>query len=57
MTPSVYVKSSPDEKGIDLFIIHEGTKVEVLEELNNWYKIRLLNGNIGWLLSSETEVI
>jgi tetratricopeptide (TPR) repeat protein len=57
MTPSVYVKSSPDEKGNDLFIIHEGTKVEVLEELNNWYKIKLLNGNIGWLLSSETEII
>ncbi len=57
MSASVYVKSSPDSKGNDLFIIHEGTKVEVLDELKDWKKIKLLNGNIGWLLNSEIEKI
>ncbi len=57
MTPSVYVKSSPDPKGNDLFIIHEGTKVELLDELNDWKKIKLLNGSVGWLMNSEIEVI
>jgi len=57
MSASVYVKSSPDSKGNDLFIIHEGTKVEVLDELNEWKKIKLLNGNVGWLLNSEIEKI
>lgn len=57
MSPSAYVKSSPDDKGNDLFIIHDGTKVEILDELNNWNKIKLANGNLGWLKKEEIEFI
>lgn len=57
MDASSYVKSSPDEKGNDLFILHEGTKVEVLDELNDWKKIRIANGTVGWITSSAIEVI
>ncbi len=57
MTSSVYIKSSPDDKGNDLFILHEGTKVEVLDELNNWRKIRIANGGIGWMRMDEMEII
>lgn len=57
MTSSVYVKSSPDEKGNDLFILHEGTKVDVMDELNNWRKIRIANGSIGWMKIDEMEII
>ncbi|MBK5286507.1 MAG: tetratricopeptide repeat protein [Bacteroidia bacterium] len=55
--PSVYVKSSPDEKGTDLFILHDGTAVDILDELNGWKKIRIANGNIGWVLENTFEVI
>lgn len=55
--PSVYVKSSPDEKSTDLFILHEGTKVKLLDEVGQWKKIRLANGNLGWLKDKEIEVI
>jgi tetratricopeptide (TPR) repeat protein len=54
---SVYVKSSPDEKGTDLFILHDGTKVDVLDELNGWKKIRIANGSIGWVRENTFEVI
>jgi tetratricopeptide (TPR) repeat protein len=54
---SVYVKSSPDEKGNDLFILHEGTKVNVLDELGEWKKIRIANGTVGWLKVHDIEVI
>jgi tetratricopeptide (TPR) repeat protein len=57
MTASVYVKSSPDEKSSDLFILHEGTKVDVLDELNGWKKIRIANGSIGWVMQNTFEVI
>lgn len=57
MSPSVYVKSSPDVKGNDLFIIHEGIKVELLDELKDWKKIKLVNGNIGWLMAKDIEII
>ncbi len=56
-TSSVYVKNSPDEKGSDQFIIHEGTKVDVLDELGDWKKIRIANGSVGWLKAGEIEVI
>ncbi|MFM8432587.1 MAG: tetratricopeptide repeat protein [Bacteroidota bacterium] len=57
MKTSVYVKSSPDEKGNDLFILHDGTTVDVLDELEGWKRIRISNGSSGWLPSTFIEVI
>jgi len=57
MNTSVYVKSSPDEKGNDLFILHDGTKVNVLDELGTWKKMRIANGNTGWLPVSSITII
>lgn len=55
--PTLTVKSSPDEKGIDKFVIHEGTKVIILDELNNWVKIKIANGSNGWIEKHNLEVI
>jgi tetratricopeptide (TPR) repeat protein len=54
---SVYVKNSPDEKSTDLFILHEGTKLEVLDKVNDWYKIKLQNGNVGWIGINDITTI
>ncbi len=56
-TPTVTVKSSPDEKAADKFVIHEGTKVILLDELNNWVKIKIANGSNGWVEKQCFEVI
>lgn len=48
-TPTVTVKSSPNEQSVDLFVIHEGTKVWILDALGDWSEIRLANGNVGWV--------
>jgi len=56
-TPTVTVKSSPDEKGADKFVIHEGTKVMLLDELNNWVKIKIANGSNGWVEKQCFEII
>ncbi|HLN52994.1 MAG TPA: tetratricopeptide repeat protein [Lentimicrobium sp.] len=50
---SLPVKSSPEESGIDLFVIHEGLKVEILDQLSGWKEIRIANGSKGWV-QSET---
>ena len=50
--PRVTVKSSPSETGTDLFLIHEGLKIEITDSLNNWKEIKLLDGNKGWLTDS-----
>jgi tetratricopeptide (TPR) repeat protein len=51
------IKSSPDNSGTDLFILHEGTKVDVKDQLNDWKKIETADGNVGWIKSNELEVI
>lgn len=49
MTPTVTVKSTPNEASVDLFVLHEGTKVQILDEAAGWNKIKIANGSIGWL--------
>jgi tetratricopeptide (TPR) repeat protein len=53
----VTVKSSPDATGKDLFILHEGTKVFILETLGEWQRIRLIDGKQGWINKLATEKI
>jgi hypothetical protein len=55
--PSIIVKSSPDENGVNLVTLHEGTKVKVLDELKEWKKIRIADGNVGWVKKAAIEVI
>jgi len=56
-SPIVYVKNSPDVNGTDLFIIHDGLKVDLLDEVGQWKKIKLADGNVGWLKLSDIRII
>lgn len=56
-SPSVYVKSSPDQNATDLFILHEGTKVQLLDHINDWYEVKVQNGNVGWIQKNNFEEI
>ncbi|RZK79231.1 MAG: tetratricopeptide repeat protein [Pedobacter sp.] len=53
----VNVKSAPDDKQKTLFVIHEGTKVKVMENADKWLKVSLPNGSIGWIGSDTVELI
>jgi tetratricopeptide (TPR) repeat protein len=55
MVPQVNGKSSPDQSGTDLFLLHEGTKVTVGDKVGDWFEIRLSDGNKGWLPSNTLE--
>jgi len=56
-TPTVTIKSSPDAGGTDLFILHEGTKVKLKDSVGEWNEIETADGNVGWIKSSDMEVI
>lgn len=56
-TPTVNIKSSPDENGTKLFILHEGSKVEITDSLGNWFEIKLKDGNSGWLKNTDIQKI
>jgi len=53
----VNVKSTPNEKGSDLFVIHSGLKVGITDQLNEWVEIRLPNGEKGWIQAIQIEQI
>lgn len=56
-TPAITAKSSPTLNSVDLFMIHQGTKVRLLDEVDGWEKIRLQNGSIGWLPKDSLKAI
>ena len=58
MVPVTSVKSSPSEEvSKDLFILHEGTKVTILDAVGDWRNIELADGRQGWIHCDDIEVI
>jgi len=43
------VKATPDNKSNDVFVIHEGIKFVIEDNVNDWTKIRLADGKVGWI--------
>ena len=56
-SPTVTVVSEPTESANQLFVIHEGTKVKIIEESEQWYRISLPDGNDGWMYASALVII
>ena len=58
MSPSVTVKSTPSDSGNDLFVIHEGTRIEITDNsLKDWCEIRIVDGKVGWIRKKNFTVI
>lgn len=54
---SIVVKLSPDKQGKDGFVIHEGSKILLEEQIDEWKKIRLPDGKVGWVKENQIAVI
>lgn len=54
---SVTVKSSPDEKSTDLFVVHEGLKIRITDTAGEWSEIKIANGSVGWIKTAVFKVI
>ncbi len=53
----VSIKASPDDNSKDVFILHEGSKVTLLDEVGNWQEVKISNGTTGWLKASSIKAI
>lgn len=51
------VKSEPNLRSTESFKLHEGTKVQILDTVNNWKKIKLADGKTGWILSEDLKLL
>lgn len=57
MTENSYIKVAPNENSDDKFILHEGTEVLVVDQVDEWMRIKLADGKIGWIYSGDIDVI
>lgn len=58
ISSAVPVKSTPSKSGTDLFILHEGTKVDITDgTMRGWKEIRVADGKEGWIETSKIEII
>ena len=53
----VSVKSAPLVSGLEVFELHEGLKVWILDEVDVWKKIKLADGKTGWIQSDSLKVL
>lgn len=57
MGSAVSIKSSPDRSATDLFVLHEGTKVRIIAEVDEWREIVIADGKKGWVEVKNIEQI
>lgn len=51
------VKSEPNSRSEESFELHEGTKVQILDTVNDWKKIKLADGKTGWMVSGDLKAL
>lgn len=51
------VRNAPTFNSEEVFILHEGTKVMVLDAVDNWKKIKLIDGKQGWMIADEIKLL
>ena len=57
MVPTAHVMSGPGAEGVEVFTLHEGTRVRIDQTSGLWVEIVLSDGNVGWLKAETLEVI
>ena len=51
----IEVWAEPNSRAEVLFLLHEGTKVQMLDQLQEWRKIRIANGSEGWIKNGRVR--
>jgi tetratricopeptide (TPR) repeat protein len=51
------VRNAPTLNSEEVFTLHEGTKVIVLDTIDDWKKIKIADGKIGWIIASEIKLL
>lgn len=57
MIANATIKSAPDAGSSELFMIHEGTRFKIEDEVGEWNKIKLDDGKVGWIEKGSFEKI
>lgn len=55
--PEKDLYEEPNTKSISLFTLHEGTKIQILDQFRSFYKVELPDGTIGWMTTENIKKI
>ena len=56
-SPKISVNNAPTSNSDEIFELHEGTKVSVLDAIDDWKKIKLADGKIGWISAENLKML
>ncbi|MCY2686382.1 SH3 domain-containing protein [Salinimicrobium sp. TH3] len=51
----VEIKTEPSPRAEEAFLLHEGAKVKITEDFQDWVEIELPNGSRGWMLQNDLK--
>ena len=51
------IKSEPNNRSQELFRLHEGTKVQIIDTINQWKEIKLTDGKTGWIENEDIKAL
>ncbi|MGB0891860.1 MAG: tetratricopeptide repeat protein [Flavobacteriaceae bacterium] len=51
------VRNAPTLNSEEVFVLHEGTKVLVLDAVDNWKKIKIVDGKLGWIIANDIKLL
>lgn len=57
LAPVLDVHSEPTTASTKLFVLHKGTKVTIIQAVNEWCEVSLMNGSVGWIPLGSFERI
>ncbi len=57
MSPTLTVRTTPDESSSEIVMLHAGSKLVILQTQGNWYRIEAPNGDKGWVNKNKVEII
>jgi len=53
----IEIQAEPNAASDAVFVLHAGTKVNIVEELNDWKKIMLTDGKTGWVSAEHLKIL
>ena len=53
----ISINNAPTDNSEKIFTLHEGTKVLVLDTVDNWKKIRISDGKTGWIIADKIKIL
>ena len=54
---AVQVTSAPTNNSVNLFSLHAGIKVEIIDEIGDWVEIKIINGQNGWIKKDNCKLL